>query len=183
MPGAPRTPDYNASADALAGHHWLIAQQAAITPAEGAQIDELFRDRWRTLLSVDDAVAGVVGALDELGALDDTYIILTSDHGYNLGNHRLPSCKLNVYDHDTRIPCSPCAQPGVRARRDVAAPGSNVDVLPTLLALAGGVAPAPGAVVDGRDASAHFLAARARVRARAPPAGAPAARAAWRDCT
>ncbi len=82
LPGAPRTPDYNASAQTLAGHHWLIAQQGIITDAQGVEIDELFRDRWRTLLSVDDAVAGVVGALDELGVLDSTYVLLTSDHGY-----------------------------------------------------------------------------------------------------
>ena len=86
-------------------------------------IDELFRNRWRCLLSVDDAVAAYVSLLDELKLTNSTYMIITSDHGnmpslssipssvhlmyailrssqgYNLGQHRLPSCKLNVYDH------------------------------------------------------------------------------------
>ena len=60
---APRTPDYNASAVQLSGHHWLIAQQGPITNQESHMIDDLFRNRWRTLLSIDDAIAGMVQAL------------------------------------------------------------------------------------------------------------------------
>ena len=93
---SPRDPAYNASKELLADHHWLIAQQDIITEQQGQQIDHLFRDRWRALLSVDDAVVGVMSALDELGVLDNTFMFFTSDHGYNLGQHRLPSCKLNV---------------------------------------------------------------------------------------
>jgi N-acetylglucosamine-6-sulfatase len=52
---------------------------------QSQEIDELFRDRWRTLLSVDDAVAGVIKALTELDVLENTYLFFTSDHGYNLG--------------------------------------------------------------------------------------------------
>jgi hypothetical protein len=93
---APRDPAYNASKEILSQHHWLIAQQDIITQEQGVEIDNLFRDRWRCLLSVDDAVAGVMQALEDLGVLDNTYLFFTSDHGYNLGQHRLPSCKLNV---------------------------------------------------------------------------------------
>lgn len=132
---APRTPAYNASKEQLADHHHLIANQDIITQEQGALIDELFRDRWRTLLSVDDAVAGVVSAVRSLGAFDSTYFLVTSDHGYNLGQHRLPSCKLNVYDHDIRIPML-IAGPGVRPGA-FSHIGSNVDVAPTLLDLAG----------------------------------------------
>ena len=132
---APRTPAYNASKEQLADHHHLIANQDIITPEQGQFIDGLFRDRWRTLLSVDDAVAGVVAAVRSLGAFDNTYFLVTSDHGYNLGQHRLPSCKLNVYDHDIRIPML-IAGPGVRPGA-FSHIGSNVDVAPTLLDIAG----------------------------------------------
>ena len=43
-----------------------------ITQEQGAVIDELFRNRWRTLLSVDDAIEGVHGALQQLGVLEST---------------------------------------------------------------------------------------------------------------
>jgi hypothetical protein len=34
----------------------LISQQQPISEEEGVEIDELFRNRWRSLLSVDDAI-------------------------------------------------------------------------------------------------------------------------------
>ena len=45
------------------------------------------------------AVAGVVGALKRLRVWNSTYVFVTSDHGYNMGQHNLPSCKLGVYDN------------------------------------------------------------------------------------
>jgi N-acetylglucosamine-6-sulfatase len=101
---APRTPNYNASAVDLADHHWLIAQQDIITESQAVTIDELFRNRWRTLVSVDDAIAAMVATITDLGLIDSTYFFSTSDHGYQLGQMRLPSCKLNVYENDIRIP-------------------------------------------------------------------------------
>eukprot|EP00908_Phaeocystis_cordata_P001727 Transcript_11863.p1 GENE.Transcript_11863~~Transcript_11863.p1 ORF type:complete len:547 (-),score=98.35 Transcript_11863:887-2527(-) len=132
---APRTPAYNASKQQLANHHWLIAQQEAITPEQGEEIDEEFRNRWRSLLSVDDAIEAVAQEVQALGASHNTYFLVTSDHGYNLGQHRLPTCKLAVYDQDVRIPML-IAGPGVRVG-PFAHIGSNVDVAPTLLDLAG----------------------------------------------
>ena len=73
--------------------------------------------------SVDDGVAGIVATVEDLGIQNRTYFFVTSDHGYtthssrclspqqlttalrwNLGQHRLPGGKHNVYDHSTRIP-------------------------------------------------------------------------------
>eukprot|EP00939_MAST-03C_sp_MAST-3C-sp1_P001972 g1972.t1 len=132
---APRNEAYNASSEVLADHHELIANQEPITSEQADIIDELFRDRWRTLLSIDDAIDGIHTALKDLGILNSTYFLVTSDHGYNLGQHRLPSCKLNVYDHDTRIPFL-IAGPGIE-EGTFEFLGSNVDVAPTILDLAG----------------------------------------------
>lgn len=79
--------------------------------------------------------------------LDNTYWFVTSDHGYNLGQHRLPSCKLNVYDHDIRIPMV-MAGPGIAPGSFFEYPASNVDVGPTMLGLAG---LPPAATMDGRS--------------------------------
>ena len=45
-------------------------------------IDELFRNRWRTLVSVDDAIAAMVQTITDLDLIDSTYFFSTSDHGY-----------------------------------------------------------------------------------------------------
>ena len=136
---APRTPDYNCSGapnGECTDFHWLIAQQDIITEKQANLTDAVFRNRWRALMSVDDGVAGIVAALDELSLAETTYIIITSDHGWNLGQHRLPGGKHNVYDHATRIPFV-IRGPGIKAGMEFTHPASNVDVAPTLLGLAG----------------------------------------------
>jgi hypothetical protein len=125
-----------------------VAHQAPITRAQAAQTDDVFRNRWRALMSVDDGIAGIVEALDDLGVSDKTYVMITSDHGWNLGQHRLPGGKHNVYDHSVRIPFV-ISGPGIEAGSIFDFPASNVDVAPTLLSLAG--VPELAAGMDGRS--------------------------------
>ena len=75
---APRPPTFNAH---MATHHPTIAALPEI-PSDGVKIvDQQMRDRWGTLLSVDDLVAGVVHNLEQLNVLSKTYILFSSDHG------------------------------------------------------------------------------------------------------
>ena len=149
---APRTPDYNASCPDF---HWGVAHQDMITTAQASDTDNVFRNRWRALMSVDDGIAGMVEALAELGLLNSTYMIVTSDHGWNLGQHRLPGGKHNVYDHSVRIPFV-IRGPGIRAASTFDFVGSNVDVAPTLLGLAG-IEQWAAAGMDGRSVAPLLL--------------------------
>ena len=38
--------------------------------------------RWRSIMSVDDIVGEVLDLLEEKKIADDTYVVFTSDHGY-----------------------------------------------------------------------------------------------------
>ena len=67
------------------------------------KVDEVFRDRWRTLVSVDVMVEKLVHALEQYKMLDNTYIILTSDHGYHLGQFAMPLDKRLPYDFDIKV--------------------------------------------------------------------------------
>ena len=67
------------------------------------KVDEVFRNRWRTLLSVDVMVEKVVHALEQYKLLDNTYILLTSDHGYHLGQFGMPLDKRLPYDFDIKV--------------------------------------------------------------------------------
>ena len=69
-------------------------------------------------------------------SFETSSFLCAADHGYNLGEHRLPSCKLNVYDHDTRIPMV-IKGPGISPSLKFDYIGSNVDLAPTFLGLAG----------------------------------------------
>jgi N-acetylglucosamine-6-sulfatase len=55
-----------------------------------AKIDEIYRERLKTLLSVDDLVEKVVLELRRLGLLQKTHLIFTSDHGFHMGKPRAP---------------------------------------------------------------------------------------------
>lgn len=85
---APRTPNWDYKTD---HHHWLVSEKAALTPALVTFSDQLFARRLRATMSVDDILADVLALLAARGVLADTYFFYTSDHGYDLGQFRLPS--------------------------------------------------------------------------------------------
>uniref|UniRef100_A0A7N6AZI6 N-acetylglucosamine-6-sulfatase n=1 Tax=Anabas testudineus TaxID=64144 RepID=A0A7N6AZI6_ANATE len=117
--------------------HWLIRQ--AKTPMSNSSVqflDDAFRKRWRTLLSVDDLVEKIVQRLEDRGELDNTYIIFTSDNGYHTGQFSLPLDKRQLYEFDIRVPLmvrGPNIKPNQTSQMLVA----NVDLGPTILDIAG----------------------------------------------
>ncbi|MCL4134013.1 UNVERIFIED_CONTAM: hypothetical protein GTU68_007952, partial [Idotea baltica] len=61
-------------------------------------IEEMYRDRLRTLMSVDDMIEAVVLALDDQNILNNTYIFFASDNGYHLGQFSLAKDKREPYE-------------------------------------------------------------------------------------
>ena len=141
---APRTPNYNYSA---LDHHYVIRSQDGLNATVEEEVDKLFEDRWRTLLSVDDITRALVPLLEEYRELNNTYVIHTSDHGFQLGQFRLPCCKLQPYEHDIRVPFS-IRGPGIPAGYNFDFVAGMVDLAPTLLSLGGG---SPLQTMDGRS--------------------------------
>ncbi len=134
---APRTMNYNYSA---VDHHYVIRSQQPLSMKESDEVDDLFRDRWRSLLSVDDITKKLYSLLEKYNQLDNTYFIWTSDHGFQLGQFRLPSCKLQPYDHDIRVPFY-ITGPGIQPQQTMSFVAGIVDVAPTIIDLAGGKIP------------------------------------------
>lgn len=95
----------------------------------------------------DSKVGVIVGALREAGLLDETVVMVTSDHGDMLGERGL-WYKMNFFEHSARVPLI-VAGPGVRRGR-VAAPVSLVDLYPTFVEIAGGEGD-KSARLDGRS--------------------------------
>ena len=76
---APRTASFAVDPKLLSGHHSMIANQSALLDHEQSAVDGQFRKRWVSLLSVDDAIAGVAATLEELNLWESTYFFVTSD--------------------------------------------------------------------------------------------------------
>ena len=98
----------------------------------------------------DSNVGRVVQALEESDQLDNTIVIVTSDHGDMLGERGL-WYKMNWFEHSARVPLV-MAGPGVQ-NTAVSAPCSLVDLLPTFLDIAaqGAEKPTIGMPLDGRS--------------------------------
>ncbi|MDP6445250.1 MAG: sulfatase-like hydrolase/transferase, partial [Pirellulaceae bacterium] len=139
---------------------------------------ELIKRRTREYLasvkSVDRNVGRVLDLLEELNLSDETIVIFTSDHGYNLGEHgvwykgnairaltknppqrwkKIPAGRRpNLWDTSLRVPTA-VKWPGViKPRTKITQTVSNLDWYPTLLAMAGVELPTD-VTIRGRDAT------------------------------
>lgn len=84
--------------------------------------------------NIDIQIGRVLARLEELGELDNTYVIYTADHGMSIGRHGLMG-KQNLYEHTWRVPLV-VAGPGIAAGQR--APGNVylLDLLATFCDLA-----------------------------------------------
>jgi arylsulfatase A-like enzyme/Tfp pilus assembly protein PilF len=113
-------------------------------PAEYASRFPATRDgAYDAEIAYTDAQVGrLLAALDAAGRRDDTLVVVLSDHGEQLGEHREQSHGFFVYDASVQIPLV-MAGPGIEPRV-VPDQVRIVDVLPTVLDLLG-KAPQTGA--------------------------------------
>ena len=101
---APRRPDFNHVEDESEAKHWLVrTPPRPLNQTLIDRVDDQFRQRWRTLLSVDELVDDVLNFMSDHSLLEKSYVIFTSDHGYHLGNYGLPYGKRMPYDTGTYI--------------------------------------------------------------------------------
>lgn len=96
---------------------------------------------------IDDLVGQVLDSLENSPFAENTYVILTSDHGYHLGEKTLIR-KTTLYDAVTRVPFL-VSGPDVAEGTVSTTPVSLVDVYPTLIDLAG--LPNPWHQLDGHS--------------------------------
>ncbi|KAG2444332.1 hypothetical protein HXX76_001088 [Chlamydomonas incerta] len=105
-------------------------------PAFVANMNALHLARLRSLKAVDEMVDSLVLHLQDLGVLDNTIVIYMSDNGYHMGAFSLLDGKNLPIEEDIRVPFF-IRGPGIPAGQVLPHQSTNVDVAPTLLALAG----------------------------------------------
>ena len=152
---------------------WLPVAKEDMTPYQGRpltipnpdfpdldtkRVERLMREYLASVTGIDRNLGRLLNALDELGLRENTVVIFTSDHGYNIGHHGLLHkgnggwitnekrgipyhdprvTQPNMYDTSLRVPAAVrwpgVIQPGTRVDRVI----TNLDWYPTLLAMAG----------------------------------------------
>ena len=99
----------------------------------------------------DDKVGELVKALEQAELLDNTIVIVTSDHGDMLGERGL-WYKMNFFEHSVRVPLV-MAGPGI-VQGNIPNACSLLDLLPTMIdiaAMGGAEKPVYGQPIDGRS--------------------------------
>lgn len=84
-------------------HHGNIATQDMITETCAEYVTTSFKNRWRSLMSVDDVIEATVKLVEAEGLADNTYFLYSSDHGFQLGEFNILIDKRQV----KRL-CDPC---------------------------------------------------------------------------
>jgi arylsulfatase A-like enzyme len=87
------------------------------------------------IANIDFELDAFLQRLDQSGALDNTYLFITSDHGETFERGEYGHGTPLLYDGVCRVPLIVFA-PGQTGRRDVRALTSNADLVPTILSLA-----------------------------------------------
>lgn len=127
------------------------------------RVEKLTREYYASISAVDRNVGRLLDHIDHLSLAENTLVIFTSDHGYNIGHHGLwhkgngtwlatgqSGVRPNMFDTSLRIPFGlrwPAAvKPGTVVSQNI----TLLDVFPSILAACEVAVPA-GTTVRGRD--------------------------------
>lgn len=130
-------PDRVASALATDGSLFrLMSAMEGRASFSAAELEDLAAVYDASLRDLDTETARLLDALRADGSLDDTLVILTSDHGENLGDHGMFDHRWDLHDPLIHVPLVVRWPSGVTASR-VADPVSTADLFGTVLTLTG----------------------------------------------
>ncbi|MGD1924424.1 MAG: choline-sulfatase [Paracoccaceae bacterium] len=121
--------------------------EASYTPLPREEVVRARRAYLANVSYFDSKVGAMIKALEDIGEIDNTLVIVTADHGDMLGERGL-WYKMNFFEHSARVPLI-MAGPDVAVGQSANA-CSLVDLLPTFLDVARHGAPL-GEPIDGRS--------------------------------
>jgi arylsulfatase A-like enzyme len=131
---------------------WANPGGANLTDAELARMIAAY---YGMVSQLDHNIGRLLGALDQHGLADDTLVIMSTDHGEMLGDHRIVFKGPVHYEGLLRVPLI-VRGPGVAAGATAADPVGTIDLAPTMLDAAGMDVPAhmQGSSLFGADGTA-----------------------------
>ena len=126
MPGMTRAPDEQ---DPFS-RRVMDGIEASTVPLTDEEVRRARRAYLANVSYFDSKIGAIVKALKDIGELDDTIVIVTSDHGDMLGERGL-WYKMTFFEHSARVPLIMAgpgvamARPGTHARWSISCPRSS----------------------------------------------------------
>jgi arylsulfatase A-like enzyme len=118
-------------------HEQALRFPLAAAPADEASLRRTRAQYYGMIADVDAQLGRVWDALEEMGQWDDTFVLLTSDHGDQLGDHGLAG-KLGYFEESYRVPGIVRAPGPAHAHGHVVTEFTeNVDFFPTICEVLG----------------------------------------------
>lgn len=121
--------------------HWKLPEPRLDWVRSAGQWRPLVRAYLASTTFMDSQVGRVLAALDEIGAAENTLVVVWSDNGWHLGQKDITG-KNSLWEPSTRVPLI-FAGPGARPGGVCSAPVELLDIYPTLIDLCG-LPPRPG---------------------------------------
>ena len=122
--------------------------EASTVPLSEDEVRRARRAYYANVSYFDSKIGELVRTVEETGQLENTVIIVTSDHGDMLGEQGL-WYKMSMRDYSARVPLV-VAGPGI-THAEVPNVCSLIDLMPTLMDIAGADWPELGLDIDGRS--------------------------------
>ena len=81
-----------------------VRDEPPVNARRAAEFDQRYVKRMQSALTLEDLCTNVIEALGRTNQLDDTYLIFTSDNGFQLGLHRIRETKGTPYVESHEVP-------------------------------------------------------------------------------
>ena len=144
--GLPNSPSVNEAN--VSDKPTFVSGKSRLTEGQLHALAIRYECRLEALRSLDRSIGKIMDAVDASGEADDTIVIFASDNGTFHGEHRLPGGKGLAYEEAAHMPLAMLVPEKYRGGNPVVSqveqPTSNIDLVPTIVELAG----APACVSD-----------------------------------
>ena len=90
----------------------------------------------RCLVAIDESLGKLLATLEQMGELENTVVIYSSDNGYFMGEHTFLDKRL-AYENSMRVPMLIRYPKLIKEQTSIKEQCLNIDIAPTILNLAG----------------------------------------------
>ncbi|MEN8882502.1 MAG: sulfatase-like hydrolase/transferase [Polaribacter sp.] len=132
FPAKEMTPPESISDDMLNSPYFKTKKRTREGYSDPEKVKYFISEYYALVKEVDDWIGNILNKLDELGLIDNTLVVFTSDHGEMLGNHGMVG-KFNFYEESSHVPMLIRFPGRIKPGTVVKSPTSNMNLFATIL--------------------------------------------------